>query len=202
MEITQMTDVKLVALYARVSTNDKGQDPELQLQPLREYALRTGWTVVGEYVDRGVSGSKESRPELNRLLEDAKTGAFNVVAVWKFDRAARSVVHLHKILQTLKALDIAFASVTEQADTTTPAGKMMFTILGAFAEMERELIGERVKAGMRNAKSKGIQLGPKPIEIDLTRVHIMKAEGKSAREISRALDISVTTIRRRLQEAA
>src|SRR6266849_266312 len=109
-----MDNQKQVALYARVSTNDKGQDPELQLRELREYARQQGWSMAAEYVDRGISGAKEKRPELDRLMADDKLAQFNVVAVWKFDRFARSVIHLHKALEAFKRLGISFVSKTEQ----------------------------------------------------------------------------------------
>jgi DNA invertase Pin-like site-specific DNA recombinase len=111
------------AIYARVSTNDKGQDPEMQLRELREYCLRRGWEIASEYVDF-VSGSKDSRPELSRLMADAHRRKFDVAAVWKFDRFARSVNHLLRALETFDALGIQFVSLTEAIDTSTPTGKI------------------------------------------------------------------------------
>src|SRR6202041_114645 len=111
------------------------------------------------YIDRGISGSKDRRPELDRLMKDAHSRKFDVVIVWKFDRFARSVSHLLRALETFNALGIAFVSLSEQMDTTTPTGKMVFTVLGAVAELERSLIVERVKAGLRNARAKGKRLG-------------------------------------------
>jgi DNA invertase Pin-like site-specific DNA recombinase len=201
MEHTNVIE-KRVALYARVSTNDKGQDPEVQLRELREYARQQGWTIGQEYVDRGISGAKEKRPELDCLMADAKLGKFDVVAVWKFDRFARSVIHLHKALEAFKRLGISFVSKTESVDTTTPMGKMIFTVVGAMAEMERELIGERVKAGMKNAKAKGIAIGRPFVTVDDAHLVQLKSQGKSAREISRQLDVPLTTIRRRLEAQA
>jgi len=139
------------AIYARVSTAGHGQSPELQVREIREYCERRGWQVCGEYVDAGVSGAKDSRPELNRLMADAHRRRFDAVVVWKFDRFARSVSHLLRALETFNALGIAFVSLSEQIDTTTPTGKMVFTVLGAVAELERSLIAERVRAGLRNA---------------------------------------------------
>jgi DNA invertase Pin-like site-specific DNA recombinase len=148
-----------VAIYARVSTPEgKGQSPEMQLRELREYCERRGWTVAGEYVDR-MTGTKDRRPELDRLTADAHKRRFDVVIVWKFDRFARSVSHLLRALETFKALGIDFVSYSEQMDTSTPAGKMVFTVLGAVAELERSLIVERVRAGLRNARAKGQALG-------------------------------------------
>jgi DNA invertase Pin-like site-specific DNA recombinase len=149
---------KGVAIYSRVSTN-AGQDPSMQTRELEEYCKRRGWEVVGAYVDVGISGAVDSRPELNRLMEDAHRRKFFAVVVWKFDRFARSVSHLLRALETFRALGIEFISLTEQVDTTTPMGKMIFTVLGSVAELERGLISERCKAGMRNARAKGKLIG-------------------------------------------
>jgi len=146
------------ALYARVSTTN-GQDPTMQTRELKEYCERRGWKIVGEYVDTGFSGAKEKRPELDRLMADAHRRRFDAVVVWKFDRFARSVSHLLRALETFKALGIEFVSLSEQVDTSTPMGKMVFTVLGAVAELERSLIAERVRAGLRNARAKGKKLG-------------------------------------------
>ena len=142
------------AIYARVSTSNNGQDPGMQTRELEEYCERRGWELAGVYVDQGISGSKESRPELDRLMTDAHRRRFDVVIVWKFDRFARSVSHLLKALDTFRALGIDFVSLSENLDTSTPAGRMVFTVLGAVAELERSLIIERVRAGIRNAKQK------------------------------------------------
>ena len=147
------------ALYARVSSANGTQDPEMQLRELREYTQRRGWELVGEYIDNGVSGTKGSRPELNRLMADAHRRRFEVVAVWRFDRFARSVSHLLRALENFQALGVDFISLSENVDTSTPTGKMVFTVLGAVAELERSLIVERVKAGLRNARAKGKILG-------------------------------------------
>ena len=124
-----------VAIYARVSTTTHGQDVGLQTRELRQFAEARGWLVAGEYVDQGVSGAKDSRPELNRLMADAHKRRFDAVCVWRFDRFARSVSHLLRALETFKALGIDFVSYSEQMDTSTPAGKMVFTVLGAVAEL-------------------------------------------------------------------
>jgi len=147
------------AIYARVSTANNSQDPRVQTRELQDYCPRRGWTLADEYVDIGISGTKEKRPQLDRLMADAHKRRFDVVVVWKFDRFARSVSHLLRALETFQALGIEFVSLTEGVDTTTPAGKMVFTVLGAVAELERSLIVERVKAGLRNAKAKGKRLG-------------------------------------------
>ena len=147
-----------VGLYARVSTLN-GQDPEMQLSELREYAARRGWTVTSEYVDQGVSGSKESRPELNQLMGDAHRRKFDAVLVWKIDRFGRSLKHLVNALADLCAYGVAFVSFRDNLDLSTPSGRLMFQIIGAMAEFERSLIQERVKAGLRNARAKGKRFG-------------------------------------------
>src|SRR5260221_6118270 len=159
-----------VAIYARVSTTNNGQDPTMQTRELREYVERRGWTVAGEYVDVGISGSKEKRPELDRLMSGAHRRRFDCVVVWKFDRFAQSVSHLLRALENFRALGIEFVSFSEQMDTSTPAGKMVFTVLGAVAELERSLIVERVKAGLRNARAKGKRLGRPRKILDTKRI--------------------------------
>lgn len=152
-----------VVLYARVSKAHTHQDPEAQLQPLRAMCASKGWEIVHEYVDHGWSGAKESRPALDELMADAEKGRrdFEAIACWKFDRFARSVKHLLRALETFQSLDIAFISLTEQVDTSTIMGKLVFTILGAVAEMERGLIAERIKNGMKKqgAKKPGPKIG-------------------------------------------
>src|SRR5450755_2498236 len=128
-----------VALYARVSTLN-GQDPEMQLSELREYASRRGWTITSEYVDQGVSGAKESRPELNRLMADAHRRKFDAVLVWKIDRVGRSLRHLVNALADLDSLGVAFVSLRDNLELTTPSGRLMFQVIGAMAEFERALI--------------------------------------------------------------
>jgi DNA invertase Pin-like site-specific DNA recombinase len=152
-----------VVLYARVSKLNCHQDPEVQLQPLRALAELRGFTVVREFVDTGVSGSKERRPALDELMRAARHGTidFQAVMVWKWDRFARSTRHLLTALETFDANGIAFISLTESVDTSTPYGKMVFTVLGAVAELERSLIIERVKAGLKKAAAKGRRPGPK-----------------------------------------
>lgn len=180
------------AVYARVSTNN-GQDPEMQLRELREYCERRSWEVAGEYVDTGVSGAKDSRPELNRLMADAHRCRFDAVVVWKFDRLARSVSHLLRALETFRSLGIEFVSLSEQVDTSTPTGKMVFTVLGAVAELERCLIAERVRAGIRNARAKGKRLGRPRSGVDATEIKRLRAQGASWRAVGAALGVSPAT---------
>jgi DNA invertase Pin-like site-specific DNA recombinase len=172
-----------VAIYARVSTANGQQSPEMQMRELREYADRRGWQIHAEYVDAGISGAKDSRPELNRLMADAHRRRFDVVAVWKFDRFARSVSHLLRALDTFRALGVEFVSLSESLDTATPAGRMVFTVLGAVAELERSLIVERVKAGIRNARMKGKRLGRPRVAVDPARIASLRVAGRSWSEI-------------------
>ncbi len=180
------------AIYARVSTTN-GQDPEMQLRELREYCSRRGWEITAEFVDAGVSGAKDSRPELNRLLAEAHRRQFDSVVVWKFDRFARSVSHLLRALETFRSLGIEFVSLSEQVDTSTPTGKMVFTVLGAVAELERSLITERVRAGLRNAKAKGRRLGRPRKVSDAGTITRLRRQGRSWRAIGVELGISATT---------
>ena len=189
------------ALYARVSTSNNGQDPEVQLRELREYCQRRGWKLADEYVDVGISGTKATRPELNRLMADAHRRRFDVVTVHRFDRFARSVSHLLRALENFKALGIEFVSLSEQVDTSTPTGKMVFTVLGAVAELERSLIAERVKAGLRNARAKGKKLGRPRKVLDHRRIARLRAEGLGWKKIAAQLRVGVGTVRKSAQNA-
>jgi DNA invertase Pin-like site-specific DNA recombinase len=191
-----------VAIYARVSTINHGQDVGLQTRELRQFAEARGWTVAGEYIDAGVSGAKDSRPELNRLMADAHKRRLDVVCVWRFDRFARSVSHLLRALETFKALGIDFVSFSEQMDTSTPAGKMVFTVLGAVAELERSLTVERVRAGLRNARAKGKRLGRPRVTIDAARITALRSQGLSWAKIGEALGVGEGTVRRSAQASA
>ena len=188
------------ALYARVSTTN-GQDPTMQTRELKEYCERRGWKIAGEYVDTGISGAREKRPELDRLMADAHRRRFDAVVVWKFDRFARSVSHLLRALETFKALGIEFVSLSEQMDTSTPTGKMVFTVLGAVAELERSLIAERVRAGLRNARAKGKTLGRPRRRVDRAKIERLRAAGQSWNKISKLLKVSRGTITRALPHA-
>lgn len=174
-----------VAIYARVSTANNGQDPTMQTRELREYCERRGWTVSGDYIDIGISGTKEKREALDRLMADAHRRRFDCVVVWKFDRFARSVSHLLRALENFRSLGIEFVSFSEQMNTSTPTGKMVFTVLGAVAELERSLIVERVKAGLRNARAKGKCLGRPKRVVDARRLAGLRAQGFGWKKISR-----------------
>src|SRR6202162_1791087 len=187
-----------VALYARTSTINRGQDVTMQTRELKEYIERRGWHLAGDYVDAGFSGSKQQRPELDRLMQDAHRRRFDVVCVWRFDRFARSVSHLLRALETFKVLGIDFVSFSEQMDTSTPTGKMVFTVLGAVAELERSLIVERVRAGLRNARAKGKTLGRPRVAVDAARIGRLRAQGRSIREIADELGYSRSLVHKTL----
>jgi DNA invertase Pin-like site-specific DNA recombinase len=186
-----MTDSHRIALYARVST-DK-QDAQMQLRELREYAERRCFSITREYVDSGVSGSTESRPQLNQLMQDAQRRKFDAVLVWKLDRFARSLKHLVNALAQLEALGVAFISLRDHLDLGTPSGRLMFQIIGAMGEFERSLIQERVRAGLRNARAK--RLGrPQRTDVTSREIHELRAAGKSWREISKQLAVPLSTV--------
>jgi DNA invertase Pin-like site-specific DNA recombinase len=187
-----------VALYARVSTLN-GQHPEMQLAELREYCARRGWQVTEEYVDEGVSGSKESRPALNRLMADAHRRRFDLVACWKIDRFGRSLKHLVNALADLDAYGVGFVSLKDNLDLTTPSGRLMFQIIGAMAEFERALIQERVRSGLNAARARGKQLGRPRRVVDSDRIARMKGEGMSIRDIASELGVGYGTVRMRLK---
>jgi DNA invertase Pin-like site-specific DNA recombinase len=194
------SEITRVALYARVSTLN-GQDPEMQLRELREYASRRGWQISEEYVDQGISGSKESRPSLNRMMSDAHQRKVDAVLVWKIDRFGRSLKHLVNSIAELGALGVAFVSLRDNLDLSTPSGRLMFQIIGAMAEFERSLIQERVRAGLRNARAKGRQLGRPRRVVNRDRVLQMRTEGQSWRAVSAELGVGVATLYRLAQIA-
>jgi DNA invertase Pin-like site-specific DNA recombinase len=174
-----------VVLYARVSTNE--QDPEVQLEPLRTHAGQRTWDVAEEFVDHGYSGSRESRPALDRLMKAAWKGRFQAVLVWRFDRFARSTKHLIAALHQFRRLNISFVSLTEQFDTSTPIGEAMFTVLGAMAQLERDIVRERVRAGLQRARSNGIRLGRPMAHVDTDRLRALLDKQLSLPEIGRRL---------------
>ena len=153
-----------IGIYARVSTSDQSTDS--QLLDLRRYVSDRGWQIYREYCDNGISGTKESRPALNQLMDDAKKRRFDTVLVWRFDRFARSTKHLILALEEFKNLGIDFVSYQENIDTSSPLGGAIFTIIGAVAQLERDIIAERVKAGLRRAVENGKRLGRPKAGID------------------------------------
>jgi DNA invertase Pin-like site-specific DNA recombinase len=190
--------IQSVALYARVSTLDKGQDPEMQLRELRAHAALQGFAVFSEYLDHGVSGAKSSRPALDRMMEDARLRKFDGVMVWKLDRFSRSLKHLINSLDLLANSGVAFISLRDNLDLSTASGRLMFQMIGAFAEFERALTRERVTAGLVNARAKGKILGRKKrAGVDVAAILKMRAEGKSWRAIERETKIPQATLRGR-----
>jgi DNA invertase Pin-like site-specific DNA recombinase len=194
-----------VVMYARVSTQNHGQDPEMQLREMRGYLKLRGFRLVGEYVDRGVSGTKKNRPELDRLMADAVKHRFDAVCVWKLDRFGRSLRHLVNALAQLEEHGVSFISQRDNLDLTTSAGRLMFNVIGAMAEFERDIISERVKAGLRNAKAKGTQLGhPSPTPITrrlIERARALHRQGQSLRGIAAQVKVSHVTVARLLKVA-
>jgi DNA invertase Pin-like site-specific DNA recombinase len=188
---------KTVALYARVSAAD--QNCEMQLDDLRRFSGQRFGRAY-EYVDVGVSGTDRRRPRLDALLKDAHKCRFDVVLVWKFDRFARSVKHLVDSLEEFRALGINFISYTEGIDTTTPSGELLFHIMGAVAQFERDLIVERVRAGIAHAQAIGKHIGRPRAPVDAERVIALRGEGKSLRRIAKTLAVPVSRVRRTLTQ--
>src|ERR1035438_2932310 len=188
-----------VALYGRVSTRD--QSCELQMRDLRTYCAARKFTIFCEYIDVGESGAKNSRPELNNLMADARKRKFDSVVVWRFDRFARSTKHLLLALEEFRSLGVQFISYQENIDTTSALGQALFTIVSAVAQLERDLIRERVNAGIRHARACGKQLGRPRRIVDRDELVRLDAEGFSLREIARKLGVSYGTARLRLRSA-
>ena len=188
-----MVAQKRVALYARVSTVDKGQDPETQLLALREYAARRGFRPVGEYIDYA-SGTRDDRPQYQALLAAARKRQIDVVLVWRYDRFARSTQALVRALNEFHGLGVDFISYQENIDTTTPQGELIFTVMASLAQFESALISERVKAGMARAKAQGKSISRAPIAEELqARIVALYAEGRSIHQISKQLGIGYGT---------
>ena len=191
-----------VGLYGRVSTTGHDQDVGLQLEELRQVAAQRGWVIVDEYVDEGISGSKESRPGLDQMMEDARAGKLNVVAVWKLDRLGRSLQHLLGLLDELTSINVQFVSLRDTGiDTTSATGRLLFQVLGAFAEFERAMIQERVVAGVRRAQDKGVHCGRPKVDMDLRPALALLEQGRGLKQVSVILGLSRSTLRRRLADA-
>jgi DNA invertase Pin-like site-specific DNA recombinase len=189
--------MKRAALYMRVSTLD--QHPETQLYDLHEMARQRGYQIVEEFTDR-ISGAKARRPGLDSMMRDARRGRFDVVLVWASDRIARSVKHFLEILDELNRLNVEFISFREQIDTAGPLGRAIVVIIGAVTELERNLIIERVRAGMRRAKLEGRHIGRKPLDLDRAAICRDRCRGQSLRQIARCYRISTATVQRVLHE--
>ena len=188
-------------LYARVSTSGHGQDPQLQLDELRQVAEARGWVVAQEFVDEGVSGARERRPALDALMASVRKGEVDVVAVWRFDRFARSVRHLLSALDEFRTLEVEFLSLRENIETTTPMGRAMFTLCAVVSELEREILRERVQAGVDRAQAQGKQLGRPRRDLDLRAARLLLDEGHSVRQVADLVNIPRSTLRRHLAVA-
>src|SRR6266571_7772934 len=187
--------VQHVALYARVSTA-AGQNPEMQLRELREYVARRGWKIAAEYVDRGISGAQERRPELDRLWADCRKRKIDAVVVYRYDRFARSLRQLVNALEEFRALGINFVSLHESIDTSTPNGRLVFGIFGSIAEFERELIRDRVRSGLAAARAKGKRIGRPRVPVDALRIGFLRHQGRSWAQVKADTGISKGTAQR------
>ena len=187
------------AIYARVSTRDQSCD--LQVRDLRAYCTARKFAIFREYIDHGESGAKNSRPELNNLMADARKRKFDAIVVWRFDRFARSTKHLLLALEEFRSLGIQFISYQENIDTSSPLGQALFTIVAAVAQLERDLIRERVNAGIRHARACGKQLGRPRRIVDREDLARLRAEGASLRQIAKELGVGYGTARLRLRSA-
>jgi DNA invertase Pin-like site-specific DNA recombinase len=183
-------------IYARVSTKDQSCD--MQLRDLRAYCTARGYSLLHEYIDIGESGAKDSRPQLNELMAAARKRQFDAVIVWRFDRFARSTKHLLLALEEFRSLGVQFISYQENIDTTSPLGQALFTIVSAVAQLERDLIRERVSAGIRHARANGKVLGRPRRVVSSDEMKALRAQGASFRQIAKALGTSPGTVRTRL----
>jgi DNA invertase Pin-like site-specific DNA recombinase len=186
------------ALYARISTLNHGQDPEVQLGELREFCKRRGFTVAHEYVDKGISGSRERRPALDKLLVACRKRLVDAVVVYRYDRFARSLRQLVNALEEFRSLGIDFISIHEGVDTSTPNGRLVFGIFASIAEFERELIRDRVRSGLAAAKAKGKRIGRPKVAVDNLRIASLRRQGRSWAEITRDTGVSKGTAQRSL----
>lgn len=198
--MTKPQKIVRAALYARVSTRD--QSPDMQTEALRAEAGRRGWVVHDTYVDKGVSGAKDRRKELDRLMADVRDGRVQAVMVWKFDRFARSTRHLLSALDELQSRNVSFVSMSENIDTSSALGRAIFIIVAAVAELERDLIRERVQAGVDRARKRRSTWGrprrwtPEQAE----RARQLREAGRSWREVAMAVGLKVRTLRRAVAE--
>mgnify|MGYP002682639673 FL=1 len=186
--------MKRIAIYARVSTDR--QSTESQLNALREYAGKRAWAISKEYIDEGYTGSNTKRPAFNAMMADARKRKFDVLLVYKLDRLSRSLKDLITTLDDLKSMGIDFISYDNGLDTTTPTGRLIFNVVGAVAEFEKDIIRERVRAGLENAKRKGKRLGRPPVSSHLVdEAKKLRSEGMSFRQIGKQLGIPESTVR-------
>ena len=191
--------MKRAALYMRVSTVD--QHPETQLLDLRQMVAQRGYEVVAEFTDR-ISGTKAKRPALDQMMADARRGRFDVIVVWACDRIARSTRHLLEALDELNRIGVEFVSFRENLDTGGPLGRAIVVIIGAIAELERSLIVERVRAGMRRARLDGQRIGRTPLILDSAAIQQDRQRGQSLRQIAKGHRVSTATVQRVLRRDA
>jgi DNA invertase Pin-like site-specific DNA recombinase len=189
--------MKRAGLYLRVSTVD--QHPETQLNDLRQMAGQRGYEIVQEYTDK-ISGTKAKRPGLDQMMTDARRGRFDVVLVWASDRIARSVKHFLDVLDELNRIGVEYVSFRENIDTGGPLGRALVVIIGAIAELERSLIVERVRAGMRRARLEGQHIGRTPLVLDRAAIQRDRCQGQSIRQIAQGHRVSTATIQRVLKD--
>ena len=189
------------AIYARVSTRN-GQHPEMQLAEVRAYCGRREWETVGEYVDAGISGAREQRPALDRLLADCRKRRVDAVVVYRYDRFARSLRQLVNALEEFRVLGVDFISLHEGVDTSTPNGRLIFGIFASIAEFERELIRDRVRSGIAAAKARGKRLGRPRATVDASRIATLLAQGRSWRVIADEMKVGMGTVRRAISGRA
>jgi DNA invertase Pin-like site-specific DNA recombinase len=194
-EVNWRVDMKRAAVYARVSTQN-GQNPEMQLAEIRQYCVRREWEIAKEYVDKGVSGSKERRPALDELLAACRKRVVDCVVVYRYDRFARSLRQLVNALEDFRALGVDFVSLHEGVDTSTPNGRLVFGIFASIAEFERELICDRVRSGLALAKSRGQRLGRPRVSVDRLQIAKLRANGRTWAEVCDLLEISKGTAQR------
>jgi DNA invertase Pin-like site-specific DNA recombinase len=190
--------MKRAALYCRVSTID--QHPETQLHDLRQFAAQRGLQIVQEYVDHGFCGARARRPELDRMMEDARRHKFDILMVWACDRLARSTKHLLQTLDELNGFGIQFLSQREAIDTEGPLGRAIIVIVSAMAELERCIIIERVRAGMRRAKLEGRRIGREPLQVNLAALLRDRERGLSLNQLAKAHGISKASVCRVLKQ--
>jgi DNA invertase Pin-like site-specific DNA recombinase len=190
------------AIYSRVSTIGHGQSCDMQIAEMKEFAGRRGWTIAAQFVDAGVSGAKERRPQLDLLMADAKRRKFDAVLVYRYDRFARSLRHLVNALSDFDSLGVHFVSLHEGVDTSTPNGRLVFGIFASIAEFERELIRQRILSGLALARAKGTKFGRPRVAVDLQKITALRAQGASWRTISTRLGLSRGTAYRAFEMAA
>ncbi len=189
--------IKKVAVYVRVSTKDQSVD--MQVSDLERYSRERGFNVFGIYKDNGISGTKDNRPGLNQLMDDARKRKFDMVLVWRFDRWARSSKHLVNSLHEFRNLGIDFISYQENIDTSSPLGEAIFTIISAMSTLERDIIAERVKGGLRKARANGKRLGRPRSAVDTDKVVEYRKQNKSIRQIASEMNLSKRAVQRTLE---